>query len=175
MRGHRLLALALAFAGGIALPPLGAPALGLGAASPAMLLVASPPLAPVAFFAAGWALASATRARPVPEPGPGPVALEGRITSVPERLEEDRVRFTLRDAGGRRLLMTAPGLSWPLALGDRVRVQARLRTPSGPRNRFGQHFENRDPFVPPFKAVLSVPTRTKNVTIPFELKDLPLP
>jgi hypothetical protein len=40
---------------------------------------------------------------------------------------------------------------------------------------YGQSFQARGPFTAPFKAVLSVPTRTKSVTIPFELKDLPLP
>jgi len=65
------------------------------------------------------------------------VELEGRISSVPERFEE-RVRFLLRERDGELLLVTAPALPWPLALGDRVRMEARLRAPEGQRNPGGR-------------------------------------
>ncbi len=138
MSDRPLLPLALAFACGAALPTLGAPPIGLGAALAAAPLALSPLLAPGALFAAGWAVASAARGRPVPEPDAEVVTLEGRVVSVPERLDEGRTRFTLREAGGRLLLVSTSDLPWPLALWDRVSLQARLRTPAGPRNPGGR-------------------------------------
>jgi len=63
--------------------------------------------------------------------------LEGRVSSVPERFE-DRARFVLRERGGALVLATAPTLPWPLALGDRVRMEARMRAPEGQRNPRGR-------------------------------------
>ena len=57
--------------------------------------------------------------------------------SVPERLEE-RVRFTLRDVRGRLVLATAHPTPWPIALGDRLRMRARLRAPEHARNPGGR-------------------------------------
>jgi competence protein ComEC len=48
------------------------------------------------------------------------------------------VRFVLRERGGALVLVTAPTLPWPLALGDRIRVEARLREPEGQRNPRGR-------------------------------------
>lgn len=113
-------------------------------------------LAPLAFGWVGLALGQAARkaARSPPEgapallsgagpgrPGDGsggePVA--GRVTSMPQRME-DRVRFTV-DAGGLGPVdLVAPDLpeGAPLALGDRVLVAADLRPPPGPRNPGGR-------------------------------------
>lgn len=97
-----------------------------------LLLAASPPLAPVAFAAAGWLGAEAARAPPegVPE---GPVEVEGTIRSVPSPMGE-RLRFTLLEPSGRRLELVTPPADWPLAMGDRIRLLVRLRRPPGPRN-----------------------------------------
>ena len=65
------------------------------------------------------------------------IVLEGRVGSVPERLE-GRVRFVLRERGGPLLLTTAPSLPCPLALGDHVRMSAFVRTPEGRRNPGGR-------------------------------------
>jgi competence protein ComEC len=155
-RSRPLVALALGFVAGAALPP-GAPCAGapataaLGVGTAALLLALSPPLAPAAFGCAGWLAASSARAArradapPTgteggddPERGsPSPTAIEGRIASVPERLD-DRARFVLRAPDGRLLLATAPTLPWPLALGDRIRMEARFRRPEGPRNPGGR-------------------------------------
>ncbi len=134
MKRRPLLALAAGFALGTALPQQLLPALPLAAG--ASLLALSPPLAPLAFVCAGLAAAGATR---VP---PGRIApevrvLEGRVTSVPERFDGD-VRFLLRTADRGLVLTTAPALPWPIALGDRVRLEARLRAPEGQRNPGGR-------------------------------------
>jgi competence protein ComEC len=63
--------------------------------------------------------------------------LEGRIASVPEPTG-DRVRFLLRTSDGALLDAFAPRAPWPLALGDRIRLRARLRTPPGARNPGGR-------------------------------------
>lgn len=97
----------------------------------ALPLAASPPLSPLAFLAVGWRSADAVRTEA--SPPAGEEALEGRVTSVPAAFGE-RLRFTLQAVDGRRLEVTAPPLAWPLALGDRVRLRARLRAPPGPRN-----------------------------------------
>jgi competence protein ComEC len=97
-----------------------------------LLLAASPPLAPAAFASAGWLAAEAARAAPEAAP-PGPVEVEGTIRTVPAPVG-DRLRFRLVEPGGRRLELVTPPAAWPLALGDRIRVQARLRAPPGPRN-----------------------------------------
>jgi competence protein ComEC len=97
-----------------------------------LLLVASPPLAPVAFVAAGWLGAEAARAPPEGAPE-GPVEVEGTIRSVPSPYGE-RLRFTLLEPGGRRLELVTPPADWPLAMGDRIRLPVRLRRPPGPRN-----------------------------------------
>ena len=120
----------------------------------AAFLSFSPPLAPLGFACAGWIASSSARARPLPpasdagaapalprgEAGPPaapPVVLEGRVSSVPERFE-DRVRFVLRERGGALLVATAPTLPWPIALGDRIRMEARMRAPDGQRNPRGR-------------------------------------
>jgi competence protein ComEC len=114
-------------------------------------LALSPPLAPLAFLAAGWWAADLARApepvaRPV-HPGPGlraapgqegevhqaPTDLSGRVVSVPAPFG-GRLRFNLLTDDGRRLEVLAPPLEWPLAAGDRIRLRARLRTPPGARN-----------------------------------------
>lgn len=97
----------------------------------ALPLAASPPLAPAAFLVAGWL--STDLARAPPPPGPATEALSGRVVNVPAPLG-DRLRFTLRTEDGRLVEVLAPSLEWPLAAGDRIRLQARLRTPPGPRN-----------------------------------------
>ena len=97
-----------------------------------LLLAASPPLAPLAFAASGWLAAEAARAAPEPAPE-GPVEVEGAVRSVPAAVG-DRLRYTLAEPSGRRLELVTPPAGWPLALGDRVRLPARLRRPSGPRN-----------------------------------------
>jgi competence protein ComEC len=130
--------------------PLVGPALGLLAgitlasqgfsfprwAAVAFPLVVATPLAPVAFALAGWRCAASERAGPE-DPPAKPVELAGRVASVPERLEE-RVRFRLRSADGRRLDVVAPPTPWPLALGDEVRLRAVLREPPGARNPGGR-------------------------------------
>ncbi len=113
-------------------------AVGLsGTASPMalpglLLLVASPPLAPVAFAAAGWLGAESARSPPEATPE-GPMEVEGTIRSVPSPSGE-RLRYTLVEPSGRRLELVTPPAEWPLAMGDRVRLLARLRQPPGPRN-----------------------------------------
>jgi competence protein ComEC len=97
-----------------------------------LVLVASPPLAPVAFAAAGWLAAEAARAPPEPAPE-APVEVEGVIRSVPSPTGE-RLRYSLAEPGGRRLELTTAAAPWPLALGDRIRIRVRLRQPPGPRN-----------------------------------------
>lgn len=122
-----LIAGIVAAAEGIPFPP---------AAAAGLPLALSPPLAPVAFACAGWLIASSERA-PRAEPPSQPVVLEGRIASVPDRLDE-RVRFRLRTRGGQFLDTVTPPAPWPLALGDLVRVEASLRTPAGARNPGGR-------------------------------------
>ncbi len=129
-----LLPLALGFAAGVALPGHGPALLAAVAASG---LALSPPLAPLGFAAAGWAVASAAEAPRVAPPPSQEAVLEGRISSVPERLDE-RVRFLLRTRDGRLLAASAPTLAHPLALGDEVRLSARLRAPEGARNPRGR-------------------------------------
>src|SRR5512138_198943 len=133
-RRHPLLGPAAGFAIGIAAGLEGVPF--HPAALAALALALSPPLAPLAFTSAGWFLASTSRARPEPAPA-APVRIDGRVASVPERLG-DRVRFRVRDDGGRPIDAFAPPLAWPLAVGDRVRLEAVLRAPPGPRNPAGR-------------------------------------
>jgi competence protein ComEC len=129
-------ALALGLAAGAALPFPGVP---LPAAAAAALLALSPPLAPLAFGVVGSAVAAAARAAPArpPQPALAPAVVEGRVVSVPERFE-GQVRFTVRPPQGDLLLATTPDLPWPIALGDRLRMQARLRAPEGRRNPRGR-------------------------------------
>jgi competence protein ComEC len=134
MKRRPLLALAAGFALGAALPGQSLPALPLAAG--ASLLALSPPLAPLAFFFAGWVTAAATRVPPS-RIAPEVRVLEGRVASVPERFEGD-VRFLLRTADRGLVLVTAPALPWPIALGDRLRLEARLRAPEGRRNPGGR-------------------------------------
>lgn len=131
MKPRPLVAAALAFAAGAA---PGAPALPLGVAATAAVLALSPRLAPLAFALAGRAAADATRA-PLP-PATGERVIEGRVASVPERFEGE-VRFALRSGQG-LLLTTAPDLPFPIALGDRLRLAARLRLPEPQRNPGGR-------------------------------------
>lgn len=124
-------------------------------------LALSPRLAPIAFASAGalaaaavdagvnaaareTAIPGAHAARRDPGPGSGSAAatapgeiLEGRVVSVPERLE-GRVRFVLRERSGRRFQVLAPPCDWPLALGDEVRIAARVFPAEGPRNPGGR-------------------------------------
>jgi competence protein ComEC len=62
--------------------------------------------------------------------------VEGRVATVPERAG-DRVRFRLVTAEG-ALDAFAPSSPWPLALGDRIRMRARLRPPATARNPGGR-------------------------------------
>jgi competence protein ComEC len=115
------------------------------AAAVLLPLAASPPLAPLAFLAAGWFSADLARASP-----PAPVAppssspqttpaapagerLLGRVVNVPAPLA-DRLRFTLRADDGRLVELVTPSLEWPLAAGDRLLLRARLRDPPVARN-----------------------------------------
>ena len=134
MKHRPLLALAVGFALGAALPGQLRPALPIAAG--ASLLALSPPLAPLAFLCAGWAVAGASRVVPGRR-APEDRVLEGRVASVPERFEGD-VRFLLRTGDLGLVLATTPALPWPIALGDRLRVEARLRTPEGARNPGGR-------------------------------------
>jgi competence protein ComEC len=106
------------------------------AAAAALPLALAPPLAPIAFAAAGWWIAARERAAPAAQVGEE-VGLEGRIASVPDRLD-DRVRFRLRAPDGRLLDAIAPPAPWPLALGDRIRTRATLRAPRGALNPGGR-------------------------------------
>lgn len=132
MRRRPLLALAIGFALGSTLPAV-RHSLVVGAGSVALAL--SPPLAPIGFLGAGWVAASSVRLTSVR--AAGETTLEGRVASVPERLG-DRVRFQLRENDGRLIRASAVPLPWPLALGDRIRMTARLRSPEGPRNPGGR-------------------------------------
>jgi competence protein ComEC len=129
---HPLVGPALGLVAGVALGLQGCPrpaGLPLGLA-----LALSPPLAPAAFACAGWLLARPARAgRPEP---PGVRDVEGRIASVPERIG-DRLRFRLATREG-PLEAHAPQSPWPLALGDRIRMRARLEPPAGARNPGGR-------------------------------------
>ncbi len=130
---HPLVGPALGLVAGLALglqgvrPPQGTAA--------GLLLVLSPPLAPVSFACAGWLVALPARAAPRAEPRAAEV--EGRVATVPERLG-DRLRFRLRAADGSALDAFAPPSPWPLALGDRLRLRADLRSPPGARNPGGR-------------------------------------
>jgi competence protein ComEC len=133
-----LVAPALGFLAGIAVGLQGVPTrtityLGL-------LLAASPPLAPVAFACGGWLAARPAVAGP---PGARVVAdVAGRVTSVPERYG-DRVRFRLRGDDGTAVDAFAAPTPWPLALGDRIRVRAELRSPAPPLNPGGRDVAGR--------------------------------
>ena len=130
------LPLALGFAAGVAIQ---GPGISLATAAAATLLALSPPLAPLAFGCAGFAIAAAARGTAALESPstPAQALVEGRVVSVPERFE-GQVRFTLRPPRGDLFLATAPDLPWPIALGDRLRMQARLRAPEGQRNPRGR-------------------------------------
>jgi competence protein ComEC len=124
--------MAAGLAAGIALAP--AVPLPWPAAASATLLGLVPPLAPLSLLAVGLA----SRPRPSPLPSPeGDAVVEGRVASVPERLD-GRARFLLLDAAGRRLELTAPQPSLPLAWGDRIRVAASLRRAPPPANPGGR-------------------------------------
>jgi competence protein ComEC len=143
MRGRRpVLPLAVGFAAGIALAP--SFPFPLGAAFAAPILAFSPPLAPLGLLCAGLAAGGLSAAPTVEaQPPRTEVTLEGPVVSVPERLDE-RARFLLRDAEGRLLEVTAPAADLPLAWGDRVRLSARLRSPSPPANPGGRDRAARD-------------------------------
>lgn len=131
---HPLVGPALGLIAGITVASAGPPF--PQAALPALALALSPPLSPIAFACAGWMLAASERVHPARGPD-ATVALEGLVTSVPDRLE-DRLRFRLRTAEGRAVEVFSPPAPWPLALGDRVRLTAALRPPAGPRNPGGR-------------------------------------
>lgn len=135
MTGRRpLVGAALGLVGGVCVGLRGVPF--PAAAYAALGLAVVPPLAPLAFVAAGWRAAHAARAeaRGARE---APVVLTGRVATVPERAG-DLVRFRLRTASGDALDVLAPPSPWPLALGDRVRLEAALREPAGARNPGGR-------------------------------------
>lgn len=131
---HPLLGPALGLIVGITLGFQGIPAHPGSLA--ALVLVLSPPLAPVAFVSAGWNLASGVAHRS-PDPAPGLEPVAGRVVSVPDRFG-DRVRFRLRTSEGPLLDAFAPATPWPLALGDRIRMRALLRPPQRRRNPGGR-------------------------------------
>lgn len=133
-----LLAPALGLAAGIAVGLSGAPF--HPAAYGALALALSPPLAPLAFASAGWRLAPAARA--APPRAPAERMVEGRIASVPEALG-GRLRFRLRTPDGGSLDAFSARSPWPLALGDRVRFRAELRSPPPARNPGGRDVAGR--------------------------------
>lgn len=128
--------LAVGFASGIALQTGTSVTPALVAAA---FLALSPPIAPLGFAAAGFA--ASTLARPGrqggPAPGPREVRVSGRISSVPDRAG-DRARFVLRDRAGHLLSATTRQLAWPLAVGDEISFDARIRTPERRRNPGGR-------------------------------------
>ena len=141
-----LASLAVAFAAGVsvasAIPPTYFPEwVSLGC--PSLLLVVTPrAMAPVSFALGGaavaWVASADLRSAPfasAPSGAGGPAVLAGRVASVPRRLD-DRVAYTLDAGAGGRIEVLSPDLpsGAPLALGDRVLVQAELRPPPGPRN-----------------------------------------
>src|SRR5512146_3130066 len=129
---HPLAGPALGLAAGIALGLQGVPrpsALPVGLA-----LAFSPVLAPAGFACAGWLLARPAVAGPAATPLERDV--EGRVASVPERTG-DRVRFRLATAEGPLDAFAFPA-PWPLALGDRIRMRALLRSPAAARNPGGR-------------------------------------
>jgi competence protein ComEC len=131
---------AAAFALGIA---LGANGLSFrGPAALALPLALSPPLAPLAFAAAGWVAADRARDRPPAALAPGKAVLTGRVVSAPARAP-DRIRFALRTPGGELVDAFTPPAPWPLAAGDAVRLPAELRPPAGPRNPGGRDGRSR--------------------------------
>jgi competence protein ComEC len=132
------LPLAIGFALGTACPVPGVLAPLAVAALPLAML---PGAAPAALAAAG-AIAATVMAAPTSAPTPTEegteeVELEGRVASVPERME-GRARFLLRDRGGRLLQASAPQPAWPIAWGDAVRLRARVYAPEGARNPGGR-------------------------------------
>jgi competence protein ComEC len=133
-RGRPLVAGALGFLVGVA---LGIRAQGAPGWLPLLfVLVVLPRFRAAAFLAAGWLAAVHARA-PALEPPAGDVRVEGRVVSSPEQWGEDaRFRLALHD--GVRVEMNADPLTWPLAVGDEVRVDARIRRPPGPANPGGR-------------------------------------
>lgn len=106
--------------------------------------------APLSFFALGWAARSGAAApdrdaavaqlagrSAAPGERPGEILLEGIVAGPPERFDE-RVRFTLRERSGLRVLVWAASPGWPLALGDRVRLTATIGVAEGARNPGGR-------------------------------------
>jgi competence protein ComEC len=105
------------------------------AAAALLALAASPPVAPIAFGAAGWLAAASVWAAPAADAPPD--TIEGRVVSVPVAMG-DRLRFLLRARDGRLLDVFAAPVPWPLALGDAVRLPARVRPAPPPRNPGGR-------------------------------------
>lgn len=130
---HPLVGPSLGFVAGIALGVQGVPF--HPAAYAGFLLALSPTLAPGAFLSAGW-LAARPAVAAKAEP-PRDADVEGRIVSVPERLG-DRVQFRLRAPDGDLFDAFALPTPWPLALGDRIRMRAHLKSPPGARNPGGR-------------------------------------
>ena len=106
----------------------------------ALALVLVPPLAPAAFAAAGWRVASAARAPAAPVPPPG--VLQGTVVTVPDRLG-DRLLVRVRTADGALVDLAAPPTPWPLALGDAIRVPVAYRAPAPARNPGGRDASGR--------------------------------
>jgi competence protein ComEC len=135
VRPHRPLLLpALGFLVGIAAGLSRPAAPGWLPALFALLLL--PRFRPAAFLAAGWIACALARA-----PGSGgaerTAVLQGRVVSPPESFG-DLQRYRLEPGGGGRIELAADPLPWPLALGDEIRVEARLHRPPGRANPGGR-------------------------------------
>ena len=135
MRGRRpLLPPALGFLAGASIglahaaPPASLPCL--------LALVCVPRLGFAAFLAAGWLTAGAARVMPA-DPPTGPVRVQGRLVNTPEALG-DEIRFVLARPDATRIELTAGPGPWPLAIGDRIQLDARLRSPPGASNPGGR-------------------------------------
>jgi competence protein ComEC len=132
-----LVAVAVAFLVGAVVPPSRLSAPVTVGCLPALALGR---WALLPFAGLGWvARSAASSAR---DPGArataaAEVLLDGVVSGVPERFG-DRVRYPLRDRSGALLLVWSASPSWPLALGDEVRLAATLRAPEGARNPGGR-------------------------------------
>jgi competence protein ComEC len=124
---------ALGFLAGVA-AGFSSPAPGWLPALFALLLL--PRFRPAAFLAAGWLACVLARAGSLAPPD-GAVLVQGRVVLPPEAYA-DTIRFRVARDDGVRVDVTAEPPPWPLALGDEVRVEARLRLPDGPANPGGR-------------------------------------
>ncbi len=90
-----------------------------------------------AFLAAGWMAAAAAGVPRSQQPPAGVSRVEGRVVTTPDAFT-DQLRLRVEEADGTRLDVTAGQLPFPLALGDRVRVDAALRAPTPALNPGGR-------------------------------------